>query len=167
MIFLFLKGPQGNFYIESYLDEHPEFLDSYVLRKEKPATVERWHQLQQPLAVPGELTVSLDTVNVSSQSEAVILTVDQSEHSTRQPRVRQRWPQSPGQLPPNWGILRRAGKRDGVQVYTLIRLSGEDLSLCRLHAHAPEVIHHHAQKAEVSSSDTTQVREGTLWTFVH
>ena len=53
-------------------------------------------------------------------------------------------------------------KSKGVQVYTLIRLSGEDLSLCRLHAHAPEVIHHHAQKAEVSSSDTTQVREGTL-----
>lgn len=55
------EGPLGNFYIESYLDKHPEFLDSYVLRKVKPGTVERWHLLQQPLAVPGELAVSLDT----------------------------------------------------------------------------------------------------------
>ena len=81
MMFLFLKGPLGNFYMESYLDGHPEFLDSYVLRKVKPGTVERWHLLQQPLAVPGELAVSLDTVYVS-QSNAVILTVDQSEYST-------------------------------------------------------------------------------------
>ena len=60
-----MQGPLVRLHVESYLDEHPEFLDSYVLRKVKPGTVERWHLLQQPLAVPGELAVSLDTVNIS------------------------------------------------------------------------------------------------------
>ena len=32
-----------------------------MLRKVKPSTVDRWHQLQQPLAVPGEPALSLDT----------------------------------------------------------------------------------------------------------
>ena len=40
----FFKGPLVRLHVEAYLDEHPEFLDSYVLRKVKPSTVERWQE---------------------------------------------------------------------------------------------------------------------------
>ena len=33
-------------HVEAYLDEHPDFLESYVLRKVKPTTVERWQELK-------------------------------------------------------------------------------------------------------------------------
>ena len=32
-------------HVEAYLDEHPEFLESYVIRKVKPSTFERWQLL--------------------------------------------------------------------------------------------------------------------------
>ena len=39
---IFIQGPLLRLQIEAYLDDHPDFLDSYVPRKVKRTTIEKW-----------------------------------------------------------------------------------------------------------------------------
>ena len=55
----YFKGPLVRLHVEAYLDEHPEFLESYVLRKVKTSTVERWQQ-QKPLPDNSSIVVNVD-----------------------------------------------------------------------------------------------------------
>ena len=41
-ILFYFKGPLVRLQVEAYLDDHPEFLESYVARKVKRSTVDRW-----------------------------------------------------------------------------------------------------------------------------
>ena len=45
--------------MEAFLDENPDFLESYVARKVKRSTVERWSQ-QPSLALADSLVLNVD-----------------------------------------------------------------------------------------------------------
>ena len=58
--------------MEAFLDEHPDFLESYVIRKVKPSTFERW-QHQFPVPGPETVIVNLDQETLESDSQEMIL----------------------------------------------------------------------------------------------
>ena len=46
-----MKGPLVRLQVEAFLDDNPDFLESYVARKVKRSTVDRWRQGTEPLPV--------------------------------------------------------------------------------------------------------------------
>ena len=37
-----MQGPLVNLQVEAFLDDHPDFAESYVLRKVKRSTIDKW-----------------------------------------------------------------------------------------------------------------------------
>jgi len=67
-----VNGPLVRLHVEAFLDEHPDFLESYVIRKVKPSTFERW-QHQFPVPGPETVIVNLDQETLESDSQEMIL----------------------------------------------------------------------------------------------
>ena len=54
--------------MEAFLDENPDFLDSYVARKVKRSTVERWSR-QPSLALADSLVLNVEQEPLESDTE--------------------------------------------------------------------------------------------------
>ena len=71
-----MKGPLVRLQVEAFLDDNPDFLESYVTRKVKRSTVERWRQGTEALPVVNvdqdQLEPDLEDLQTVSREERLV-----------------------------------------------------------------------------------------------